>query len=83
MACPNHIIIFLTREYLRAEQARCTKNESELNIRINRDMSRIIAGPRSEYGKRYGHVLDMAAELAQWREYRIELGATLWSLDQI
>lgn len=80
---PNHMIIFLTMEYLRAEQARCAKTESELDARIYRDMSRIIAEPRSEYNMKYDRVLDMAADLAQWREYRIELGALRWSLDQI
>lgn len=79
----NHMIIFLTREHLRAEQARCTKHESALNIRINSDMTRLIRIPRGEYGDKYDAVLEMAAEAGQWHQYRIELGAMLWSLDQI
>lgn len=82
-AQPNHVIIFLMREYLHAEQARCKKHECALDVRINKNMTQLIGMGRSEYATKYTTVIDMAAEAGQWREYRIELGAILWSLDQI
>ena len=79
----DYRIIFLTGVYLRAEQSRCTKNAAELNSRVNHIMSKIIAGPRAEFAEKYDSIITMAADAAQWREYNIEIGAILWSLDQI
>lgn len=83
VAAINHMIIFLTREYLRGEQARCLSYESKLDVPIKCNMVNFVSGNQSESAKTYAQIVEMSKELAQWRMYCIELGAIIWSLDQI